>query len=766
MRELGGLGEFMRGSESVAHGLSMLRAAVKTLVIYTLIASPIVVMWLYFFDMDATGREVVFDALVFEYFTKPLRSLSNDPVVVASPTGQTFRVSVLRASQLYTNWLGGRPPWFVGRSWGLHMLVSALVVGPTMALSFLRYGQRLVKGQHLRGAELIDTMKPAYRYRRARAATETIVLVSGFVFVVAVAVMSGGVNSLVRWWVEELTAVSPWLLSMREHAGSLWSGGRFVSIDQALAQARADAGVSRLALSGASAGAMSVGLLVAFIVARRRFGRDDPTLLSIGGIPVPRMWEVYSFLVCGNTGAGKSVAITPMCKKIRERGQRAIIFDTSGEYIERFYRPGHDAILNPLDARCAPWTPWGEIRTRADYLAMGKSLFPQISNNEKFWSIAGASLFASVAAQAPKLGYDTNRKLAHKLTTATLADVAKAVEGTTGKRFMDRNAGPMSQNLLATLSGSLESLLFLRDLRPGEEAFSIKRFIEEPSDKWLFISMRGEDEASIRPLISLWYDIAINAALALPNEPHETPMEQRRRIFFLLDELARLQKLEGLDAGVREGRKKGMSFLLGLQSVASMRHAYGNDVAESILGQPQTMLVLRTTHHATAEWLEKALGKAELERTVESQSYGANSQRDGVNLNRQRKDETVVMASEIQNLPNCTGFLKLPSAPIRKVNYGFTNIPSVNAGFTLATPVEPYTDEELQLEAIIAEAKDRNDRLGPDSAISFLNEQIDDFYGVSSVMQQKLIGILQAFEAKLRQHTVGTNAPARASESP
>jgi type IV secretory pathway TraG/TraD family ATPase VirD4 len=189
-----------------------------------------------------------------------------------------------------------------------------------------------------------------------------------------------------------------------------------------------------------------------------------------------------------------------------------------------------------------------------------------------------------------------------------------SVRGTMAERYLDEGATQMSQSLLATLTSQLESFTLLRDVRDGEDAFSIKSFIQdEASDRWLFISMRSGDDA-IQPLVSMWFDTAIKAALSLPDVDQKAPVETHRRLFFVLDELARLQVLPTLGAALETGRSKGVSCILGLQSFEDVKETYGDHAAKAIIGMPQTALVCRTTEGDTAAWLQEQLGRAEVEQ--------------------------------------------------------------------------------------------------------------------------------------------------------
>lgn len=76
--------------------------------------------------------------------------------------------------------------------------------------------------------------------------------------------------------------------------------------------------------------------------------------LSIGAIRLPRRIETRHFAFLGTTGSGKTTALRQMLDGIEARGEPALVYDTSGEFIAHYYRPERgDIILNPFDARCA-----------------------------------------------------------------------------------------------------------------------------------------------------------------------------------------------------------------------------------------------------------------------------------------------------------------------------------------------------------------------------------------------------------------------------
>ena len=71
----------------------------------------------------------------------------------------------------------------------------------------------------------------------------------------------------------------------------------------------------------------------------------------------------------------------------------------------------------------------------------------------------------------------------------------------------------------------------------------------------------------------------------------------------------------------------------------------------------------------TAEYASKSLGEKETIDTKESLSYGADSMRDGVNINTQERVKSLVMPTEILNLPTRTCFVRLCGEyPITKLS--------------------------------------------------------------------------------------------------
>ena len=615
---------------------------------------------------------------------------------------------------------GGRTCGFLLWQWLLRTLVGGLLLAPALTAGVLMLGRHLTGDKHRRGSQMLDTTSWAYIHR-PQIILAAVMALGGVVAglsVVAYAATPSGLLMLphiaVAWLAMHSDGLAA-LLSPTSPAALIWTPepvGRLLQPAESYAAALATlggAGPGSVALAGvfgAGVGAYCAGFLWQ---RRRRQAVEDPGAMVLGGVWIPRKREVFHFLLCGATGSGKSVAITRILSTVRERAQRAIVFDTSGEYIAKFYRAGIDIILSAADARAAAWTPWADMRRPSDALTMGESLFPRGEGRTDFWALAGSSVFAGLLEKLRSWGAERNTHLAflaERLGAKQLMDVLK---GTVGERLVDSGARETATSVVMTTAAQLRSFRFLRDPVPGERPFSIREFVEnESSDRWLFVVMRDEDAAVMKPLVSLWLDIAISAVLSLPGEDESLPHEKRRRLFVSLDELQALQKLPALDGALLRGRKKGLSVTLGIQSIKGVRAIYGNNEADALLGQPQTQLVLRTPEEGTAKWLEGQLGSAEIVRAGESQQVGVDSkQHGGVNLQRSVVQEAAVLAAEIQDLPDLEGYLKVVGEPVKRVRYVPGGPEPMCPGFVQAPEVgDPVAPPQWTAMALLSSAQD------------------------------------------------------------
>ncbi|MCP5990577.1 type IV secretion system DNA-binding domain-containing protein, partial [Klebsiella pneumoniae] len=72
------------------------------------------------------------------------------------------------------------------------------------------------------------------------------------------------------------------------------------------------------------------------------------TPYTIAGIPYPWRLEQSHTMMIGTTGTGKTTQLRSLVTQLRKRRHRAVIFDLTGAFMEAFYNPETDVILNPM----------------------------------------------------------------------------------------------------------------------------------------------------------------------------------------------------------------------------------------------------------------------------------------------------------------------------------------------------------------------------------------------------------------------------------
>ena len=390
---------------------------------------------------------------------------------------------------------------------------------------------------------------------------------------------------------------------------------------------------------------------------------DDASPYSIAGVPMLRNAETLHTLVVGAQGTGKSQQFFDRLRQVRARRIRAIVYDPSGEYAEEFYRPGKDIMLNPFDDRSPNWNIKYEIEEEYHYDSMSNGLIPDPREGDPFWSLAGREVFRDVVRTLHNEGNLTNRNLYTSIAMSNLDGIYQLLRNTAGASYVDPKTERTGMSLKMTVQNQLSAFRYLRD---DGEPFSIRKWVQnDDGDSWIFISTREEMLEAIKPILSLWVDIAIKAVLNL------TPIH-RERLHLSVDEVPTLQKLDIMKLAVSNTRKYGLCMMLGAQDMPQFLDIYGDYLARTIINGCQTKLLLRVTDAEAAEMFSKIIGQTEVEEKDESLSFGVNSQRDGFSIAKRRLLRDLALPSQVLRLPNMTGYLVYPGEyPIARVKYGF-----------------------------------------------------------------------------------------------
>jgi type IV conjugative transfer system coupling protein TraD len=374
-----------------------------------------------------------------------------------------------------------------------------------------------------------------------------------------------------------------------------------------------------------------------------------------------RLEQSHAMLI-GTTGMGKTVALSDMLEEARANGQRAVVFDLTGAFIEHFYESDRDIILNPLDARCPQWSVFDECRDEAEFSAAAEALVPHDGGgSEQFWVLAARLLFVEMCLRLRADGKGTNEALASELMTADLSAVHKLMRGTIADPLTAPEAARMAESIRAVFNANAKALKLLP--RSGPQ-FSVRDWVEaeDRPSSILFISARYVDMSVCSQLLTVWLDTAMNTLMAMDRSAD-------LRLWFFIDEMGALHRLPALEKGLQTARNFGGAIVTGIHAYAKLKEVYGENMAMTLSSLARTKLILGTADRETATWCSDFIGHRQVRDMEEGYTYGYNNARDAVSLTPRKNIEPLLLPDQLMNLPRLSGYLKFPdgfpAAPVK-----------------------------------------------------------------------------------------------------
>lgn len=410
-------------------------------------------------------------------------------------------------------------------------------------------------------------------------------------------------------------------------------------------------------------GAEVVGINDLMAAAKERVIEDGrPSRISIAGIPLIRYQENSGIAVIGSPGTGKSTTARDILRQARSMKQKAVLYDISGEFTKRFYRPGKDVILNVFDTRSHSWDFWAEGKNPAMYDRLAKAAIPDHnSGGDPFWTEAPRLLFSSLLEQ---LGRRFQTPQVEHLMNIILRmsndKIAKVVATTDARNVMNLELDKLAGSVRAVITAYTRNFKHLA--LPTGPRFSFRDWAHnEDSDAWVFITVRDDMKETLKPMMTMMLESAMSAILTL--EPSED-----RLIVTAIDEAGTLHEIPSLCDYISTCRKFGGFPFLGFQSNAQIESTYGDKKAQVLMDSIGSLAAFRINGIKGAGWLAEQLGDQEVEKPNENTSYGANEVRDATTINRASKEQNLVLKSQISSLPDNVCYLRLGRGlPVAKI---------------------------------------------------------------------------------------------------
>jgi len=406
----------------------------------------------------------------------------------------------------------------------------------------------------------------------------------------------------------------------------------------------------------------------------RRLCSESTPQIEVGTIPMPTKVENLHLMIGGATGSGKSVLLRKMAATVQKRGERMFVIDPNGDLMSRFYKPG-DIVLNPYDLRSMGWVFYNEVRADYDWKRLAHSLVPMSQDKSaEEWNDFGRLLLREAAQKMHGQGNTDIMELFRLCTIEAPETLKDFLEGTLAESLFTGSS---------EASKALSSARFVLSNKLSEHTgmkmgdFSIRSWLEDPDGGNLFINWREDMASAMKPLVSAWADVFITAVLSMDED-------RDRRWWMFIDELASLDALPSLEAGLTKGRKNGLRIVAGLQSTSQLEYIYGRTMATTIRASFRNLAVLggSKTDPQTAEDMSRSLGEHEVQRFDYSVSRSVDMRNTSDQYRRER--ERVVTPSEIQSFKELEGYIAFAGDyPITKVQMQYEHFDPV---------VEPFME--------------------------------------------------------------------------
>jgi type IV secretory pathway TraG/TraD family ATPase VirD4 len=383
-----------------------------------------------------------------------------------------------------------------------------------------------------------------------------------------------------------------------------------------------------------------------------------PKGLTLAGLPVPESDETKHFKMIGTTGTGKSTAIRELLAGALERGDRAVIADPDGSYLQHFYEPNRgDVILNPFDARAARWDLFGEMTTLYDADQLAVSLIPDTDGTERPWRGYARVFLTSVLRQLHRVKHDDVAELYRLISSTPIDDLRDLLADTPAGPYLAQDNGKFFGAVRAVANTHLAALEPIA-MQSSSDSLSVRDWIRRGHGV-LFLPYHANEIATLRSIISTWMRLAIYETMSQGEKTDQ-------HLWFAIDELDALGPIDGLKDALARLRKFGGRCVLGFQSIAQVSGSYGHAEAQTIVENCGNTLILRCSASeggGTARFASGLIGEREIIREQITKNRRPNEFLSSQSVAQHHVTESAVLASEIEQLPDLQGFLKFASRP-------------------------------------------------------------------------------------------------------
>lgn len=323
------------------------------------------------------------------------------------------------------------------------------------------------------------------------------------------------------------------------------------------------------------------------------------------------------FLFIGGIGMGKTNGIFQILSQLRNNmtsDDVMVVFDTKGDFYDSFYRQG-DIVISNDEKATGPrgkdyWNIFEEINagitTEEEIVEIARALFFERSNksSQPFFPNAARDLFSGIMLHFHRMGGVKNNAVLRNFLDQTPSAEIRAIlqqhqDLKAMTSYISDDRSPQTQGVISELQQHLREI-FIGNFRK-EGNLSIRQAIRAKQGRLVFVEYDMGIGGLLTPIYQLMLDMAIKEALSRKKSDGN--------VWFIIDEFRLIPNLQHIDDGINFGRSMGAKFIIGVQNIEQVFHAYGEAQTHSILSGLLTTVAFRVNDAATRKFIQELVGK-------------------------------------------------------------------------------------------------------------------------------------------------------------
>jgi len=324
-------------------------------------------------------------------------------------------------------------------------------------------------------------------------------------------------------------------------------------------------------------------------------------------------------MILGGIGTGKSNTFYHLISQTRSNMTKddvAIIFDTKGDFLEKFKKEG-DVVISNDDFATGPnqldyWNIFEEIdkeNPEEHMRELCRALFKESidkSSNAYFPTAASDLLYALMHCFYHRPDKSPNNKmLLDYVKRSTAKDYLDLLGEIPHLRYITNHISdphsPQTQGVIAEMNTVLDKVFIGNFAKEGN--LSMHDLVKEKYGRTIFIEYDIKTGEVLTPIYSLLIDMAIKQALSKQTE-------RKGSVYIFVDEFKLLPNLSHIDDAVNFGRSLGIKMVVGLQTITQMYDNYGEYRAKSILSGFLNNFFFRVNNYESREFIKNYFGES------------------------------------------------------------------------------------------------------------------------------------------------------------